>query len=206
MEDDSEDVPVDQRGKKDKGKEKEKKFVEGSIDCVAMVDDSTFLSGGDSGSICLWSTGKKKPIFSQSLAHGLHTFNSATEGPVQTPCWITALACLPYGDLFASGSWDGSVRLWRIAEGGRAFSSVGQLDIGGVINSLQILSHSFVSEPVPTAGKPKKGKKVEQIAIVAGVGQEPRLGRWMRLPEVRNRVVVAVAPLTADRKLVNGFH
>lgn len=27
------------------------KFVEGSIDCVAMVDDTTILSGGDSGSV-----------------------------------------------------------------------------------------------------------------------------------------------------------
>ena len=29
----------------------EKKFIEGSIDCVAMVDESTFVSGGDSGSV-----------------------------------------------------------------------------------------------------------------------------------------------------------
>lgn len=27
----------------------EKRFVEGSIDCVTMVDESTFVSGGDSG-------------------------------------------------------------------------------------------------------------------------------------------------------------
>lgn len=27
----------------------EKNFVEGSIDCVAMVDETTFVSGGDSG-------------------------------------------------------------------------------------------------------------------------------------------------------------
>ncbi len=27
----------------------EKRYVEGSIDCVAMVDESTFVSGGDSG-------------------------------------------------------------------------------------------------------------------------------------------------------------
>lgn len=27
----------------------EVKYVEGSVDCVAMVDDTTFLSGGDSG-------------------------------------------------------------------------------------------------------------------------------------------------------------
>lgn len=30
------------------------KFVEGSIDCVAMVDDSTLLSGGDSGCVLPW--------------------------------------------------------------------------------------------------------------------------------------------------------
>ena len=29
------------------------KFVEGSVDCVAMVDDSTMLSGGDSGYVPL---------------------------------------------------------------------------------------------------------------------------------------------------------
>jgi len=27
----------------------EKKFVEGSVDCIAMVDDTHFVSGGDSG-------------------------------------------------------------------------------------------------------------------------------------------------------------
>jgi ribosomal RNA-processing protein 9 len=32
-----------------KGKGKGKEFVEGSIDCVCMVDDSHFVSGGDSG-------------------------------------------------------------------------------------------------------------------------------------------------------------
>lgn len=38
--------------RKAKGKEKErggKSFLEGSIDCVAMIDESTFVSGGDSG-------------------------------------------------------------------------------------------------------------------------------------------------------------
>jgi len=39
-------------------KEKEKQaFVEGSLDCVAMIDDSTFVSGGDSGCVrtCQWA-------------------------------------------------------------------------------------------------------------------------------------------------------
>lgn len=30
-------------------KETEKRYVEGSIECVAMIDESTFVSGGDSG-------------------------------------------------------------------------------------------------------------------------------------------------------------
>ena len=55
-------------------------------------------------SICLWSTQKKKPIFTQPLAHGLHETPSETEGVVQTPRWITALACLHYSDLIASGT------------------------------------------------------------------------------------------------------
>jgi ribosomal RNA-processing protein 9 len=38
-----------------KGKEpsRPKKFVEGSIECVAMIDEATFVSGGDSG--CVYS-------------------------------------------------------------------------------------------------------------------------------------------------------
>ena len=51
---DNEDDDVDEDGmdvgSKGKGKEKEeRKFVEGSLECVAMIDETTFLSGGDSG-------------------------------------------------------------------------------------------------------------------------------------------------------------
>ena len=35
--------------RKAKRAKKENQFVEGSVECVAMVDESTFLSGGDSG-------------------------------------------------------------------------------------------------------------------------------------------------------------
>lgn len=36
-------------GKKGKGTVGQKKFVEGSIECVAMVDETNFVSGGDTG-------------------------------------------------------------------------------------------------------------------------------------------------------------
>ena len=45
-----EDADADGEPKKSKGKKKEV-FVEGSVECVAMVDESTFLSGGDSGCV-----------------------------------------------------------------------------------------------------------------------------------------------------------
>ena len=57
-------------------------------------------------SICLWSITKKKPIFTVQLAHGVNEFESETEGVIGNARWITALACMPYGDTFASGELD----------------------------------------------------------------------------------------------------
>lgn len=56
-----------------------------------------------SRSIALWSITKKKPIFTYTTAHGLDEMESSTEGKLQRPRWIVSLACLRYGDLFASG-------------------------------------------------------------------------------------------------------
>lgn len=50
MEDDGV-VEEEQTGKRKRGPRGEVKYVEGSVDCVAMVDDTTFLSGGDSGCV-----------------------------------------------------------------------------------------------------------------------------------------------------------
>ncbi|KAG8875143.1 pre-rRNA processing protein [Tulasnella sp. 331] len=115
-------------------------FAEGSMECVAMIDESTFLSGGDSGSIRLWFIQKKKAVFTQALAHGVHEMHSNTEGVVSTPRWITSLAAMRYSDVFASGSWDGFVRLWRLDESNKSFSAIGTLPAPGFLNSLQMIS------------------------------------------------------------------
>jgi ribosomal RNA-processing protein 9 len=47
--DDGDDGTMGTRGKKGKERASPKKFVEGSIECVAMIDEVTFVSGGDSG-------------------------------------------------------------------------------------------------------------------------------------------------------------
>lgn len=140
-------------------------YLEGSLDCIAQIDESMFITGGDSGVVSLWELNRKKPVYSVSTAHGLNTVASESEGDINTPFWITAVACLRYSDLFVSGSWDGYVRLWKLAEDNKSFSQVAQIPVNGVVNSIQIKT-TFPSK---------------RTLLVVGVGQELKLGRWVRL-------------------------
>jgi ribosomal RNA-processing protein 9 len=143
-------------------------------------------------SISLWSTQKKKPIYVQALAHGLHETVSEERGTITSPRWITAIGSLRYSDLFASGgtsllalaharlfsrcdpgSWDGQIKLWKLDQKLKSFSLVGCVNAPGVINSIQLLS---VPKGVTYSwGETKKGS----VLLVAGVGQETRMGRWI---------------------------
>ncbi|KAG8985165.1 pre-rRNA processing protein, partial [Tulasnella sp. 427] len=140
-----EGIPVDdEEAEKRRETEKAKKgtndYHEGSIDCVAFIDEATFLSGGDSGAIRLWANNKKKAVYTRGLAHGLHEVHSETEGIVTSPRWITALAVLRYSNVFASGSWEGTIRLWKLDDKNRSFSPLSVIPAPGVINSLQMIS------------------------------------------------------------------
>lgn len=171
-----EDAPdEDDESKRTAKKADTRNYVEGSIDCVAMVDENTFVSGGDSGTLALWITQKKKPVCAVAVAHGLHEHHSETEGVVATPRWITSLACLPYSDLIASGSWEGSIRLWKVGldSRDRHITLVGKLDAPGVVNSLQLMSRPD-ERYANWAG-------AGQVACVAATGGELRSGRWLRV-------------------------
>ncbi|KAJ6605078.1 WD40-repeat-containing domain protein [Mycena sp. CBHHK59/15] len=205
-EDEGDDVDDEEIGlsAKAKGKEQEKttKFVEGSMECVAMIDETTFVSGGDSGSLCLWSTQKKKPIFTQALSHGFNEAESSTEGVIQTPRWVTAVASLRYSDLIASGSWEGDIRIWKLDAKLKSFALVGTVPAPGVVNSLQFLSppKEFFAEA--EWAQPRESTAKRKIGggalLVAGLGQEHRLGRWLSLKEgvVNGAIVVAFSPRT----------
>ncbi|WVF69527.1 hypothetical protein IAT40_004305 [Kwoniella sp. CBS 6097] len=197
-----------------KGKGKE--FIEGSIDCVCMLDDQHFLSGGDSGSISLWSTGKKKPIFTHAFAHGTtDAVDTVTDEEIHGqigPRWITSLAALRGTNLFASGSYDGQIRFWAIEESMKSFSLVNvTLPFEGYINAIQLLSFptntingsAFSTSTNAANGESQEGEGEgegegekkdsgnSEIYLVAAVGQEPRLGRWMNDKKAKNGVVVA---------------
>ena len=165
-------------------------FVEGSVDCTAMIDDQHFLSGGDSGTISLWNIGKKKPIFTKGVAHGLDDPHPDAKEASPTPRWIVSLACLPYSDLFVSGSWDGQLRLWKISEDLRSFSLLGSIPARGFVNSLQILQSP--------ASRMRAGKKAvadqgrKGVLIVAALAQEHKFGRWAKLREASNTSLVCM--------------
>ena len=119
---------------------KKNEVHEGSVDCVSMIDDNHFVSGSDSGTLSLWSLAKKKPLFVVYAAHGYDRAHGNTQ---PLPRYITSVACLPYGDVFASGSWDGVIRLWALDSSLRSFRFLFDVPAPGVVNSLQLLTPSI---------------------------------------------------------------
>ncbi|KAH9817652.1 WD40-repeat-containing domain protein [Melampsora americana] len=182
-EDEEEDVEKVELRKK-KVEESTRRFVEGSIDCVCMIDDHMFLSGGDSGSISLWSTHKKKAIFTQTLAHGTEKeiINEETQETIIKPRWITSISSLGFSDLFCSGSWDGNLKVWKLIKGKgkyeiRKFELIKEIGIGiGMINSIDMILHKRSNESDENG----------IIGIGVGIGQEHRLGRWKKIKEAKN--------------------
>lgn len=133
----------------------------GSMDCVKMVTDEYYVTGGDDGSLSLWFNGRKKPVFVVRNAHGAGN-------------WISSVAVMPRTDLVASGSCDGMIRLWQADLQARTLTQVAEIPQEGFVNSLVF---------------DKKGR-----FLLAGVGQEHRLGRWNKLKKVKNGLALIALP------------
>lgn len=70
-----------------------------SVDVVRYIDSSTFVSGGEDGSLKLWTTMKRTPLFVIENAHGAskhpkdQTLKDGTTGaPNPLKYWVTSLA------------------------------------------------------------------------------------------------------------------
>lgn len=214
-------------------------FMEGSLDRVIQIDTHLFVTGSDSGAISLYGLHKKKPLHVISVAHGVDPAIQPQESSAEvdvsnmvcagrpTPRWITALASVPFTDLFVSGSWDGSVRLWRVSSDQKRIESLGAVGksetltskpaihpetngyhhrntsgngdqtaedgsksgqlsaIKGIVNDLAV----FELEPGVGQRRGKVG-----VCIIAGTGQESRLGRWVKVKGAINGACMFTIP------------
>ncbi|XP_061377285.1 U3 small nucleolar RNA-interacting protein 2-like [Danaus plexippus] len=134
---------------------------EGSLDVVKLLDEEHFVSGSDNGSLCLWSALKKKPLCTVPEAHGQEN---------NVPRWIVSLATLMNSDVFASGSYDNNVRLWKVSNSYRNIVPLFSLSISGFINSMQFTS--------------------DGTQLYVAVGQEHKIGRWFKDGSAKNGLVI----------------
>ncbi|CAO2648726.1 Nn.00g096750.m01.CDS01 [Neocucurbitaria sp. VM-36] len=189
-------------------------YAEGSIDCVALLDANLFVTASDNGALSLWSVQRKKPLFTYPLTHGRDprltpeqmsanddAVTSTKPGP-RLPRYVTALATVPFADLILTASWDGWIRAWKIGADKRTIEPVGKVGrvpvaddeeaskdavlIRGIVNGLSVQERG------------DRGK--DGLCIVAAVGREPRLARWMS-GKVKNGIYVFEVP---RKSLTNG--
>eukprot|EP00041_Stephanoeca_diplocostata_P029404 m.867229 g.867229 ORF g.867229 m.867229 type:complete len:497 (+) comp23554_c4_seq3:226-1716(+) len=124
-----------------------------SIDCIAMLTESVFVSGSENGTIALWDSTRKKPQHTIRNAHGANA-------------WITTVGALRFGDVAASGSSDGRIKVWACDNGYRKLTPLSEIAIVGIITGIEF--------------------NATGSSLVASVAQEHRLGRWIRERAARN--------------------
>jgi ribosomal RNA-processing protein 9 len=175
-------------------------YAEGSIDCVALLDAGLFVTGSDNGALSLWSVNKKKPVFTVPLAHGrdlpippdemsanTDAATNGTAGP-RLSRYITALATVPFADVIITASWDGWIRAWRIGSEKRTIEAMGKVGRippeniaesgdGAYANTENLALIRGIVNGLSVCERGERGK--EGLCIIAAVGKEARLGRWM---------------------------
>jgi ribosomal RNA-processing protein 9 len=117
-----------------------------------------------------------------------------------------------------TGSWEGDIRIWKLDSKLKSFGLVGTVPAPGVVNSLQLLSPSkeFIEQAtwattsrtmrhseIPSVSDSTSAKTPKTgtlpVLLVAGIGQEHRLGRWLSVKKgvVNCTIVVAFTPRTS---------
>uniref|UniRef100_A0A8D3BUF3 U3 small nucleolar RNA-interacting protein 2 n=1 Tax=Scophthalmus maximus TaxID=52904 RepID=A0A8D3BUF3_SCOMX len=138
---------------------------ESSIDCIQLINEEHMITGADDGSVSLWSVNKKKPLSTVKQAHGCHG-----DAALEQPHWVASVAALQNSDTVASGSHNSHVQLWKCGQYYRRLERLFSVPVSGFVNSLKFSSSGQF--------------------LVAGVGQEHRLGRWWRLKEAKNGIYI----------------
>eukprot|EP01096_Ripella_sp_DP13-Kostka_P015977 TRINITY_DN7647_c0_g1_i2.p1 TRINITY_DN7647_c0_g1~~TRINITY_DN7647_c0_g1_i2.p1 ORF type:complete len:487 (+),score=171.41 TRINITY_DN7647_c0_g1_i2:34-1494(+) len=143
-----------------------------SIDCLSIVHDEAYVSGAQDGSVALWSTQKKKPVFVTDRAH---RFETPMPGWSSDTPWVSSVAVIRNTDLCFSGSCNGFLNAYRIQD--TKLTRLPRVPMDGFING------------IATA----KGQKF----IMTAVGQEHRLGRWDRIESAKNSIQIVPLNLSS---------
>jgi len=133
-----------------------------AVDAVCVADQDRFVSGSQDGSLMLWSTASKKPLATTSLGG---------DGK-----WVSALAAIKQGNVFFSGSVDGTLSTWRFGR------SAGEEEKKG-------LKLSEAAEPVIAPGCINDiavGKRI----VACAIGKEHKFGRWFYNKQEKNGVLL----------------
>jgi ribosomal RNA-processing protein 9 len=152
-------------------------------DSIKAFSNDSYLTGTDDGSLSLWKTNKKKPIFKLSNSHGfkkqynmLHPFfvnhedyndimnNKETDIEsvhFDIPYPITTISCLRNSDVIMTGSNNGFLNFYKYSPNDD--TKIEQ------IKSLELQQKGFIN-----------GIKVDRKNefIVIANGRDSRLGRW----------------------------
>lgn len=140
------------------------------VECCAMLSSTQWLTGDQEGNVALWTNTKKKPVQVARNAAAPLT-EQVGAGSMGDACtrWINSLGLCKGTDMFASGAGDGVVRLWKMEGNKEGFERValkGGVPVRGFVNGVRVARSARF--------------------VVAGTGQEPRLGRWARDGKARN--------------------
>lgn len=181
-----------------------------AVDCCKYITGTEWVTGSSDGTLALWSQTKKRPTSVLRKAHGhlmsgahasnghLPVSNGIDANPAEAveddsgadaqhaehepagpgsvggdaASWISAVGVCKGTDLVASGAGDGVLRLWQVADGkvGKILQELGGLSARGFVNSIQFS---------------RSGK-----FLIAGMGQEPRMGRWARDGIAKNGLLI----------------
>lgn len=166
------------------------------VECVTFLNDDTIVCGSGDGTLAVYNIGKLKPVCSVTNAHGVGDSGDGsglerdalladvearrTVTGLQIGNPIYAVAAPANGNIIATGSHDGQVRLWHFSSqmdaskkgkgsvavaselphhSGQTLVLLGSLRADGIINSL-----SFSADG-------------QRLAIACS--KEQRLGRWV---------------------------
>ncbi|EAL60740.1 hypothetical protein DDB_G0293412 [Dictyostelium discoideum AX4] len=137
-----------------------------SVDCCVLVAEDKFLTGSQEGSIALWNVNKKNATFIKNNAHPV---NSGGNSGTDSFSWISSVSAIPNSDMAASGSCDGSIRLWSIM-GGDKLKEINQIPAIGFVNDLKFAHDcSF---------------------LLAAVSKEHKFGRWKKIGSAKNSLLL----------------